>query len=180
MKKQEEEEEGVHRDGAQINGRTNGPYGSDGTDVDTRVQDNKNRAELENSANGLDSVQVRGGQDGRNIRGIGSTDMDSKNGLLRMGDMDNSTMEVTEEGINTAAADSAHQSKTSTVDAVPQPEVSQDTHRPDAVDEEVDKPNAKKETRQQVDTESDSSISNEDEDHEIGRTGTSIDHKPTY
>ena len=178
MKK--EEEEGVHRDGAQLNGRTNGPYGSDGSDVDTRVQDNKNREEIENSANGLDSVQVRGGQDGRNIRGIGSTDMDSKNGVLRMGDMDNSTMEVTEEGKNTAAADGAHQSKTSTIDAVPESEVNQENHGPDAIDEEIDKPSAKKETRQQADNESNSSVSNEDEDQEIGRTGTSMDHKPTY
>jgi hypothetical protein len=102
----DEEQEGIEKDGAEITGRTEGPFGSDDTDIDRRAEDNKHRYEQENSANGLDSIQVRGGQDGRNIRGIGSTDMDSKEGLLRQGDTANSTMEVTEEGLKSAVADS--------------------------------------------------------------------------
>lgn len=173
MKNTEEETE-QHHD-AQISGRTEGPYGTDGTDVDTRVQDNRNREIVEDSANGLDSVQVRGGQDGRNDRGIGSMDMDSKNGVLRMGDMGNSTMEVTEEGLKNAAADDPQKTRTSTVDAPDQQEP-----RPDEVEEET--PNAKQETRQQSDDPEnpDSSANKETEDEQIARTGTSIEHKPTY
>jgi hypothetical protein len=68
---------------AQIRGRTEGPFGSDDTDVDLRDKDNKHRKVVANSANGLDSVQVRSGQDGYNIRGVDNTDMDSKHVLLR-------------------------------------------------------------------------------------------------
>lgn len=68
---------------AQITGRTEGPFGYDDADVDLRDEANKHRKIEENSANGLDSVQVRGGQDGHNIRGVGNTDMNSEHVLLR-------------------------------------------------------------------------------------------------
>jgi glutamate synthase domain-containing protein 1 len=106
----EPEETNVQRDDAQLNGRDEGPRGSDNTTADARIQDNKRRDVVDDSANGLDSVDERGGQNGRNIRGIGGMDMDSKNGVLRMGDMDDSKMEVTPEG-EAAATGSSQQTE---------------------------------------------------------------------
>jgi hypothetical protein len=103
----EKQEEGVMRDGAQISGRTESPKGTDGMDADRAVQDNKRSDLVDESANGLDSVEVRGGQDSRNNRGIGSMDMDAKNGVLRMGDQDDSTMEVPDKTLDQVAASSA-------------------------------------------------------------------------
>lgn len=172
----EPDEKTVLRDGAQIDGQTEALRGSDNTEPDARAKDNLNTNLQENSANGLDSEDVRGGQDGRNNRGMGSQDMDSKNGVLRMGDMDDSTMEVTEAAVTTAAAS---ESKTSTVSVT--------TAGPDdyASDAEVKIPNAQKEAKEaaeSVDEESDtnSAASQEKEDRDIAETGTSLDNQPTY
>ena len=174
----EPDEHTVLRDGAQINGQTKGPRGSDDTTPDDRAQDNLNTDLQQDSANGLDSETVRGGQDGRNNRGMGSQDMDSKNGVLRMGDMDNSTMEVTEEAVTNAAAS---ESKTSTST------VSVTTSGPDdyASDPEVKTPNAQKEAKEnansaETDKGDKEETSQEKEDHDIAHTGTSLDNQPTY
>ncbi|GAB3887921.1 hypothetical protein [Spirosoma agri] len=168
----ENKSEDVERDDAQINGRTNGPFGTDDTDVDRPAEDNKHRYDQENSANGLDSLQVRGGQDGRNNRGIGSTDMDGKNGILRMGDQDNSTMEVTEAGEESAVGD---QTKTSTVDVT--------TQGPDdyASADQVGVPSAQEEAKKQDDLEEEEVADSEPESEEdIAQTGTDLNNKPTY
>jgi len=170
------DEKDVERDDAQINGRTEGPFGSDGTDTDRPVEDNKNRYEQENSVNGLDSEQVRGGQDGRNDRAMGSIDMDSKNGVLRMGDMDNSTMEVTEEGANTAVSDGA-KTNTAMVDVT--------TQGPDDYGsaDRVGVPKAQEAAKKQNDTnDTDDKASSEQEDREddVAETGTDLNNKPTY
>ncbi|WP_019989185.1 hypothetical protein [Rudanella lutea] len=177
MKK--EEEKTVKVEDTQINGRTQGPQGTDGMDADQAVQDNKRTDLVDDSANGLDSVQVRGGQDGRNIRGFGGIDMDGKNGVIRKGDTDNSTMEVTEEGAKNAAA-SVAQTNTSTVDvtsAGPDDYASADT---------VGVPNAQEEARKAGestdanDSDTNAATSQEKENDDIARTGTSTDHQPAY
>ncbi len=72
--------------------------------TNTATRDTSKHDEYENVANpqapgsesndpGLDGP----GQDGRNLRALGSTDMDSQHGLLRQGDQDDSTMQVTPE-----------------------------------------------------------------------------------
>ena len=168
--------EGVDKEEAQITGRTDGPYASDDTDIDRQAEDNKHRYEQENSANGTDSLQIRGGQDGRNIRGVASTDMDSENGLLRMGDNANSTMEVTEAGKNSAIADSA---KTDTA------MVSVTTAGPDdyASADETPVPKAQEAAKQQNDDEDDDDATGqtqEERDEEIARTGTDLENQPPY
>jgi hypothetical protein len=170
------DEKNIERDDAQITGRTEGPFGSDDADTDRRVEDNKNRFEQENSANGLDSQQVRGGQDGRNNRGIGSTDMDSKNGVLRMGDMDNSTMEVTQEGLESAIADEKT-TNTAMVDVT--------TSGPDDYGsaDKVPVPNAQKAAKEQNDDserDDDTDSSTKQHDDELAETGTDLNNKPTY
>jgi len=166
------DEKDVEREDAQITGRTEGPFGSDDTDVDRQAGDNVNTYEQENSANGLDSEQVRGGQNGRNIRGMGSTDMDSKNGVIRMGDTANSTMEVTEEGANAAVADGA-KTNTAMVDVT--------TEGPDdyASADQVPVPNAQEEAKKQNDNQEDDKDQQEREE-EIAETGTDLNNKPTY
>lgn len=165
----------VKRQEAQINGRTEGPFGSDDTDIDRTKQDNKHQYEQENSANGLDSVQVRGGQDGRNDRAIGSNDMDSKNGILRMGDRDNSTMEVTQEGLESAVG---QQDKTNTA------MVDVTTSGPDdyASAEQVGTPDAEKEAKEQDDTQPKNAApeTQQEADDEIAQTGTDLNYKPAY
>lgn len=169
------DEKDVERDNAQIIGRTEGPFGSDDTDADRYEQDNKNRDVIDDSANGLDSVQIRGGQDGRNIRGFGGIDMDSKNGVLRMGDMDNSTMEVTDEGADNAAGDKTL-TNTSTVDVT--------THGPDdyASADTVGVPNAQKEAKEQDHAfeQDDRAGTQVDDAEQVAQTGTDTDHEPTY
>lgn len=171
-----EDEKGVNREEAQINGRTEGPFGTDDTDQDRSTADNKHTYEQENSTSGLDSDQVRGGQDGRNDRAMGSTDMDSKNGVLRMGDMDNSTMEVTQEGMNTAA--SGDKTNTAMVDVT--------THGPDDYGsaDRVGVPNAQKAAKAQnddQDTDSDNDDSAQQaNEHEVAETGTDLNNEPTY
>ncbi len=154
-------------------------FSSDDSTHDDFEGDNLHNEEQENSANGLDSTEIRDGQNGRNIRGMGSQDMDSQNGVIRMGDMDNSTMEVTEEGAKNAAPSIA-QNNTSTVSVT--------TAGPDdyASDPVVSVPNAQKEAKKQdetgaVDTsDADTPVSQEDTDEDVAETGTSIDHQPTY
>ena len=170
----DEEQDNVEKDEAAISGRTEGPFGSDDTDIDRRAEDNKHRYDQENSANGTDSIQIRGGQDGRNIRGIGSTDMDSEEGLLRRGDNANSTMEVTEEGMNSAVADSA---KTDTA------MVSVTTHGPDdyASADSVPVPKAQEAAKKQNDSPEQVSEKTADErDEEIAETGTDLNNTPSY
>lgn len=174
----EKKEKDVSHEYAQINGRTQGPQGTDNRDADQAVQDNKRSELVDESANGLDSVQVRGGQDGRNNRGIGGMDMDAKNGILRLGDQDNSTMEVTEAGAEAAAADTA-KTNTATADVT--------TAGPDdyASAPAVGIPNAQQEAKEAAETteeETDKSgeSTSADEDEEIAETGTSINHQPTY
>ncbi|GAB3792076.1 hypothetical protein GCM10028819_01640 [Spirosoma humi] len=166
------EEKDVEREDAQITGRTEGPFGSDDTDVDRQTGDNVNTFEQENSANGLDSEQVRGGQDGRNIRGMGSIDMDSKNGVIRMGDTTNSTMEVTEEGANAAVADEV-KTNTAMVDVT--------TEGPDdyASADQISVPNAQEEAKKQNDQQKDDKDQQEREE-EVAETGTDLNNKPTY
>ncbi|OIN60156.1 hypothetical protein [Arsenicibacter rosenii] len=158
--------------GAQINGRDKEP---DNAGANAPSDDNKHQDVFENSANGLDTAEVRGGQDGRNIRGIGSTDMDSQNGLLRFNDTDdaNSAVEVTEEAQHSIAADDPDTSKTASVDVT--------THGPDdyASAEEVDTPEAEKEAKEHEKPENPYAESGK-EDDDIARTGTSTEHKPTY
>ena len=174
-----EDEKEVKHEGTQITGRTEGPSSSDDTDADLPLQDNKNRDIIENSANGLDSVEVRGGQDGRNIRGFGGIDMDSKNGVIRMGDTDNSTMEVTEEGKANAAA-SIDQTKTAMVDVT--------TSGPDdyASADKVGVPNAQKAAKEQNDNDTDdaesadSDESQQSREDEVAETGTDLNNQPTY
>ena len=171
------DEKDVERDDAQIIGRTDGPFGSDDADADLPVQDNKNRPEIDESANGLDSVQVRGGQDGRNNRGIGSTDMDSKNGVLRMGDTSDSTMEVTEEGLSSAIA-SGEKTNTGTVDVT--------TSGPDdyASAATVGVPNAQKAAKEQDNADEDEVSTDDDEqaerEEDVAETGTDLNNQPSY
>lgn len=169
------EEKNLLSDGAQLNGQTEAPRGSDNTEPDARTKDNLNTEAQENSANGLDSEDVRGGQDGRNNRGMGSQDMDSKNGVLRLGDMDDSTMQVTETAISQAAA-SEGKTSTSTVNVT--------TAGPDdyASDAEVNVPNAQqaaKDAAEPDDSDADTTAQ-EKEDKDIAETGTSLDNQPTY
>ncbi len=117
------EEKSVKRDQTQINGQIESPQGADGMSADRAIQDNKRSDLVDESANGLDSIEVRDGQDGRNNRGIGSMDMDAKNGVLRMGDMDNSTMEVTDKALDEAAANSGN---TNTATTASQQETEED------------------------------------------------------
>lgn len=172
-----EDEKDVEREDAQIIGRTEGPFGSDDADVDLIVQDNKNRDVIQNSANGLDSVQVRGGQDGRNNRGFGGIDMDGKNGVLRMGDQDDSAMQVTDEAISNAAA-SEGQTKTAMVDVT--------TSGPDdyASADKVGVPNAQKAAKEQNDTVEDEAITDEKEqterEEDVAETGTDLNNQPSY
>ncbi len=177
-----EDQEGVQKEDAQITGRTEGPFGSDDTDADLPAEDNKHREIQENSANGTDSVQIRGGQDGRNIRGVGSTDMDSKHGLLRRGDQDSSTMEVPDEALDQAAA-SASGTNTGMVDVT--------TSGPDDYGSEnkVGVPNAQKAAKEHdgEETEWDKKHSGhgvgesqEKVDEDIAETGTDLENQPPY
>ena len=169
-------EDDVERDDAQIIGRTEGPFGSDDADADLPVQDNKNRDVIENSANGLDSVQVRGGQDGRNNRGFGGIDMDGKNGVLRMGDQDEGAMQVTDEAISNAAA-SENKTNTASVDVT--------TSGPDdyASADKVGVPNAQKAAKEQDNTD-DETLTDEKEqterEEDVAETGTDLNNQPSY
>lgn len=173
----EDEGKDVARDDAQIIGRSEGPFGSDGADADAYEQSNLHRDEIEDSSNGLDSVQVRGGQDGRNNRGFGGIDMDSKNGVIRMHDTDNSTMEVTDEGASNAAGDKTL-TKTAMVDVT--------TSGPDdyASADQVGVPNAQQAAKRQNDdddtVEAGTENTQEQRDEDIAETGTDLTNQPSY
>ncbi|MBC3784051.1 hypothetical protein [Spirosoma utsteinense] len=175
------DEKDIERDDAQIIGRTEGPMGSDDTDVDRAVQDNKNRPEVEESANGLDSVQIRSGQDGRNIRGIGGMDMDSKNGVLRMGDMDDTTMDVTEEGISNAGSDKTL-TKTAMID-VNGTSDTVETHEYSSVTS-VEVPNAQMAPEEEDDNADEEETSTDEEqterEEDVAETGTDLNNQPSY
>jgi hypothetical protein len=159
-------------------GDTTSLQGNDSPTDHVATTDDKNTDAIDNSANGSDSTEVRGGQQGRNLRGIGSTDMDSQNGVLRLGDQDESTMAVTPEGAASAVA-STVKTSTSTVSVT--------TAGPDdyASDPVVNVPNAQEEAKKQpTEAESndvtDSGTSETKESEDVAETGTSIDHQPTY
>ncbi|MFC5412043.1 hypothetical protein ACFPMF_22150 [Larkinella bovis] len=149
---------------------------------DIAAIDNRNRPEQENSANGMDSREIRGVEDGRNDRYIGSTDMDGANGILRFNDQDsdNPGEEITEEGQKSIAASDA-KSNTSTVDVT--------THGPDdyASAEDVPAPDAQQEAKEQDEEDpkattsrsSDAQAQKKTED-DVAHTGTSTEHKPVY
>ncbi|WP_421829910.1 hypothetical protein [Larkinella sp.] len=147
---------------------------------DIAAKDNRNRSSQENSANGQDGVAVRGGEDGRNDRFVGSTDMDSANGLLRFNDQDdnNPKDDVTEEGQQSIAGS---QTNTSTVEVT--------TSGPDdyASAEEVPTPKAQKEAKEQDKADKNagseqtkSARDQEKKEEDVAHTGTSTDHKPVY
>ncbi len=174
------EQDDFSEHGAQIAGKHEQPLGTDGSDQDRANIDNKHRASEENSANGLDSETVRGGQDGRNVRGIGSTDMDSENGLLRFNDQDNSKMQVTEAGEESATS-GASRTNTSTVDVT--------TSGPDdyASADEVGTPDAQKEAKERADADGQGDpddkqpTGNDEADEEqISQIGTDLGNQPTY
>lgn len=175
------DEEDVERDDAQITGRTEGPFGTDDTDADQAVQDNKNRPEVEDSANGLDSEQIRGGQDGRNMRPFGGIDMDGKNGVLRMGDMDESTMQVTEEGANNAAGDKTL-TKTAVVDMATETAVRSGSTN-DGSTANVSVPNAQQEANGQDNADEEETSTDDDQtsrEEDVAETGTDLNNQPTY
>ena len=174
------DEKDADHEEAQITGQTEGPFGTDDSDSDRALIDNKHRPEEENSANGLDSEQVRGGQDGRNNRGIGSTDMDSQNGVLRLGDMDDSKPEVTQEGLDSAVAGGS-KTNTAMVDVT--------TSGPDDYGsaDQVGVPNAQEAAKHQNDTDDAEETDQDTEDksqeeraEEVAETGTDLDNQPTY
>lgn len=144
---------------------------------DIAAIDNRHREEQENSANAMDSREINDGEDGRNIRFMGSTDMDSANGLLRFNDSDdgnNSPAEdITEEGQKSIVS-SGPTSNTSTVDVT--------THGPDdyASDEDVPTPAAQQEAKEQDDPNAESNQTQEKTEDDIAHTGTSTEHKPVY
>ncbi|QJD79015.1 hypothetical protein [Spirosoma rhododendri] len=165
---------------AQIAGKQEQPLGTDGSDQDRANIDNKHRESEENSANGLDSETVVGGQDGRNNRGIGSTDMDSENGLLRMNDMDDSQMQVTDEGMESATS-GENRTNTSTVDVT--------TSGPDdyASADEVGTPDAEVPAKEQADEDDEGDPDNtqptgndEADEEQISQIGTDLDNQPAY
>ncbi|RRB00980.1 hypothetical protein [Larkinella rosea] len=139
---------------------------------DIAAKDNRNRPEQENSANGLDSLEVTGSENGRNDRFIGSTDMDSANGLLRFNDQDdkNPADDVTEAGQESIAGTKTN---TNTVDVT--------THGPDdyASAGEVPTPKAQKEAKKQ-DKVSKADQAQEKTEEDVAHTGTSTEHKPVY
>lgn len=99
--------------------------------------------------------------------------MDGKNGILRMGDQDNSTMEVTEAGEESAVGNQG-QTNTSTVDVT--------TGGPDdyASADQVGVPNAQEEAKKQDDTEKEESDKKQESEEDIAQTGTDLNNKPTY
>ena len=118
------------------------------------------------------------GQDGRNLRAFGSTDQDGANGVLRMNDQDNSTMEITPEAEKSIPGDDAL-TQTSTVSVT--------TAGPDddASADETPVPTAERAAKAAAngDTDANDSDTNEEEseadkDNEIARTGTSLDFEP--
>lgn len=146
-------------------------------------RDNSTHDEFENVANpmGPGDESDNPGQDGRNIRGFGSTDQDSENGVLRMNDQDNSTMEITPEAEKSIADDKAL-TNTSTVAFT--------TSGPDddASADETPAPDAQKEAKEAIadadgdtnanDSDTNSTDSQAEKENEVGQTGTDLNFQP--
>ena len=154
-------------------------FSSDDSANVNQEPDNLNRPEQENSANGLDSTEVTGGENGRNIRGMGSQDMDSANGLLRLNDTEDGAMDVPDEAIANAAA-SEGQTKTGPVGAaaytlvptVNVPNAQQAAKKHDEADQEANTGDS--------DSNTDEAVTQEEKEEDIAETGTSINHQPAY
>lgn len=145
-------------------------------------RDNSTNDQFDNVANpmrpGSEDESDAPGQDGRNLRAFGSTDQDGANGVLRMNDQDNSTMEVTPEA-DKSITDDKTLTNTSTVaftTAGPDDDASAD---------ETPVPEAEVAAKAAAngDTDANASDTNEEEsepakDAEIARTGTSLDFEP--
>ncbi|MBC8151548.1 MAG: hypothetical protein H7Z72_01420 [Bacteroidetes bacterium] len=144
-------------------------------------RDNSTHDEFENVANplGPGSESDDPGQDGRNIRAFGSTDQDGANGVLRMNDQDNSTMEVTPEAEKSIVG-STEQTNTSTVTLT--------TAGPDddASADETPVPDAQKEAKKAAadgdtdanDSDTNASVSQQKKEDDVAQTGTSLDFQP--
>ena len=146
--------------------------------------DNSINDEFSNIANpmrpGAEDESDAPGQDGRNLRAFGSTDQDGANGVLRMNDQDNSTMEVTPEAEKSMAED-----KTSTQTST----VAVTTAGPDddASADETPVPAAEVEAKAAADGDTDandsdtnSTESEQQKDTDIAQTGTSLNNEPAY
>ncbi|MFD1140673.1 hypothetical protein ACFQ4C_06125 [Larkinella insperata] len=146
---------------------------------DIAAIDNRHRHDQEDSANAIDSREITGGEDGRNDRFMGSTDMDSGNGLLRFNDSDdqnNSPAEdITEEGQKSVVS-SGPTTNSSMVEVT--------THGPDdyASAADVPVPNAQEEAKEQEEDELEPEVdqSEENTEDEVAQTGTATEHKPVY
>ncbi len=158
------------------------PQQEDKQPRDAENRDNSTHDEFENVANpmrpGSEDESGHPGQDGRNLRAFGSTDQDGANGVLRLHDQDNSTMEITPEAEKSISGDKAL-TNTSTVAVT--------TAGPDddASADETPVPTAERAAKAAVngDTDANDSDTNEEEseaekDNEIAQTGTSLDFEP--
>lgn len=147
--------------------------------------DNTTHDEFENVANpmrpGSEEELDHPGQDGRNIRAFGSTDQDGANGVLRMNDQDNSTMEITPEAEKSISGDKAL-TNTSTVAFT--------TSGPDddASADETPAPAAQKEAKEAAaeadgdtnanDSDTNSTDSQAEKEDEVAQTGTDLNFQP--
>lgn len=143
-------------------------------------RDNSTHDQFENVANplrpGAEDEAGKPGQDGRNLRAFGSTDQDGANGVLRMNDQDNSTMEVTPEAEKSVVG-SDQQTNTSTVSvttAGPDDDASADETPVPAAEKEAKEAVATGKTADDAKPESD-----EETDDSIAQTGTDLNFKPT-
>lgn len=148
-------------------------------------RDNSTHDEFENVANplrpGSEEELDHPGQDGRNLRALGSTDQDGANGVLRMNDQDNSTMEITPEA-EKSIADDKTLTQTSTVAFT--------TSGPDddASADETPAPTAQKEAKKAAggddedagNPDTNSADSQQQKEADIAETGTSLNNEPTY
>jgi hypothetical protein len=184
-KNQDTSEAGVVRDDAQIVGQAEGPLRSDDTTEDYTAKDNLHTDIQQDSANGLDSVEVRGGQDGRNNRGMGSQDMDSANGVLRFNDQDDTTMQVTEAAKSSIAASDA-QTNTgpesgTTINPAPAgaavPNAQQQAANADMEADETDIDDDAH-TDEGADTDEADDRTGESDEDEVARTGTDLNFQP--
>lgn len=157
---------------------------SEGGDVSS-TRDIEKHDEFENVANPQAPGDKTGdiGEDGRNIRGFGSTDQDSENGLLRLNDQDTSTMEVTPEAEKSISGDKAL-TQTSTVaftTAGPDDDSSVDEVAvPTAEEAAKEAAEATDEAENDVDEANTRTGSQEKRDEDIAETGTSLDNQPAY
>ncbi len=156
-------------------------FSSDDSGNIKQEPDNLHRDEQENSANGLDSTEVADGQDGRNIRALGSQDMDSANGLLRLNDTEDGAMDVPEAAIANAAA-SEGQTKTGLVAMASPAPAPNPVNVPNAQQaaKKHDQPDDEEPNTSNSDSNTDEAVTQEEKEEAIAETGTSIDHQPAY